>query len=119
MRGRGGTTEAPELAPWRKTMGFGFPAPWNQGTLILLQSSSKLEKTCVFALGFSPVFKDDSLSPAVSPVAPQPLKVLQQRSQVPSCLARTRGEAALPAPHLGLGRCSAAASGLPMVGRGL
>lgn len=52
------------------------------------------------------------------PVSPEP-EVLQQRSPVPWCLARPRREAPLPASRLGCGRCGAAASGVPTVGRGL
>ena len=133
-RGRGGTTEAPELAPWRKSdftdLGFGF---WwgldsrllginELGLKILLQSYSTLE-TSVFFHKFPLEFSFPLEFPQFSgwhypPVSPEP-EVLQQRSPVPWCLARPRREAPLPAPHLGCGRCGAAASGVPTVGRGL
>ena len=133
-RGRGGTTEAPELAPWRKSdftdLGFGF---WwgldsrllginELGLKILLQSYSTLE-TSFFFHKFPLEFSFPLEFPQFSgwhypPVSPEP-EVLQQRSPVPWCLARPRREAPLPAPHLGCGRCGAAASGVPTVGRGL
>ena len=82
-RGRGGTTEAPELAPWRKSdftdLGFGF---WwgldsrllginELGLKILLQSYSTLE-TSVFSINFPwnlvspwnfPSFQVDTIPP--------------------------------------------------------
>ena len=128
-RGRGGTTEAPELAPWRKSdftdLGFGLQI-WGLDSRLLgineLGDPSSIllnSWNILFFHKFSFPLEFPQFSGwHYPPVSPQH-EVLQQRSPVPWCLARPRREAPLPASRLGRGRCGAAASGVPTVGRGL